>query len=281
MLVLQDLPDELNFVATTGELNCTDYLNKTGVKKKSMNRCWLKAVLSAMDGVLAAEKERGVVNSTVKLTVAWSETPHDSIDGVVSQGEGYFGFRDVMVGVKDPNGTVGYIPQVGNATLLAAFEKRWVHSMNVASPYSFIKEKVSPNYDQFKPTPWFLSQWNTNQRSEAEITSNLKAISADASADGPFLGASVFQFQEEYQVAGVNNGLFELGQGSAATPEIDQVCEEDVLSNAQRCNKAALPVYCLKESKDVQRASGLASAWGGKVQGRGLCQSMDQVELFI
>jgi hypothetical protein len=285
MLILMEQPDGLDFVATNGELNCSLYLNQSGVPKQKqvMNRCWLKAVLSAMDGVLAAEQEAGVnaTNSPVKLAVAWTGTPRDSIDGVVKGGTGYFGFRDVMVGAKDPNGTVGYMPVVGNKTLLAAFKNRWVHATNTESPYKMVKDTISAGvYNQFLPNPWFISSWSTNKRSEAEITSNLQAIANDASANGPFLGASVSQFQKEYQVDGVENGLFDLGPASnAKMNDTDTVCDEDVKTKSPVCSKGGLPVYCLQQSSDVQRASGVASAFGGKVQGRGLCQS--EVELFI
>lgn len=269
MLILQDQPDNMNFVMGG---NCTE---------KVENKCWLKAVLSALDGVLAAEQEKGVVNSTVKLTVSWSEAPRNSIDNVVNQGIGYFGFRDVMVGARDPNGTIGYMPRVGNKTLKEAFEKRWVHSMNAASPYAFLKEKVGSNYNQFLPQKWFIAQWSTNLLSSSDITTNLQAMSADAKADGSaFLGAAVYQFQKEYQTSGMEDGLFDLGDGSAPIKETDKVCEEDVRTGSPRC-KQSLPVNCLQQSTDVQRASGVAAAWGGEVKGRGLCPSADVKEVVV
>jgi len=73
ILSLAEEPDDLNFQGSTAA-DCSE---------KTTNICWLKAIISAMDGVLSAEKEKGIEGSVsgVNMTVAWSSASRASYDG--------------------------------------------------------------------------------------------------------------------------------------------------------------------------------------------------------
>jgi len=260
MLVLADQPDELNFGGAMAK-DC----------KEKQNVCWLRAVLSAMDGVLAAEKHKGMTNVTsVNLTVAWSMGTYDSIDGVVSRGIGYFGFRDVLVGVRDPS-VANYAPHVSQKELASAFATRWTNGLNVASSWDFIQGKIYPVYEdpkyEFAPTPWFISGFGTEAKKSSDISIDLKTMSA-AADNSYFLGASIAQFQQAYQMTGTDSGLFNLGAATGPENSTQQVCEEDVRTGSPVCS--SWPVNCLEENNGL--ATAVAGAWKGTAMGRGMCK---------
>jgi len=123
--------------------------------------CHLKASLSALDGVLAAEREAGLTSThRVKLTIAWSFAMRTSIDGKVS-GPGIFGFQDIVAGIADPQ-LAGYSPRSSLEELSEAFRTRWVHCLNTQAPWSFVGTMVGESYDQFLPTPWFIGEMGHN-----------------------------------------------------------------------------------------------------------------------
>lgn len=265
MIVVQDMPDVLNFGGNPPPVCATG----------NNAKCRVKAALSALDGLLAAEKEAGITGTLPNLTISWSFDVQTSIDGKVS-GEGYYGFQDMIAGTANPS-IADYSPQTGADVLAAAFTARWVHSVSSHAPYSFIKEKVGGNYDQFLPTPWFVSSWSGDGMAQSGILSDLKAMDADAAALGPFLGVSVFSFQVDYlaqaQPGAVQPyGLFALGnQSSYATEE---TCQEDVNTRSPTCTPT-WPVSCLdsKSPKD-HRAVAASTAWGGQIKSHGDCSNL-------
>merc|ERR1712107_934847 len=81
----------------------------------------VRAALSALDGLLAAEKAAGI-KSAVNITIAWGADSLTSIDGNVTNAIGYYGFQDMIAGVKDPS-IAGYALQgVTLEELQTAFE---------------------------------------------------------------------------------------------------------------------------------------------------------------
>eukprot|EP00440_Ansanella_granifera_P006483 gb/GFBE01007029.1/.p1 GENE.gb/GFBE01007029.1/~~gb/GFBE01007029.1/.p1 ORF type:complete len:462 (+),score=80.12 gb/GFBE01007029.1/:1-1386(+) len=259
MIIVQDEPDNLNF-GDASIANCP---------KGAEARCRLKAALSALDGLLAAEKDAGMVNVTTNLTITWSSAARDSVDGSVKNAVGYYGFRDIELGVVNA-GRAKYKPRMPQAQLLKAFKTRWAHSMNVNAPWSFIKKMVGEHYEQFLPTPWFLGEFHGNGMTQLEIESNLKEIDAEAKTGGAFMGVSMFEFQISYQIAGIRQGLFALGDQTLATT--GTVCEEDVRTKIPICKQ--WPVLCLDaNSTSDHRAQAVASAWQGNVSGHGQCSA--------
>lgn len=232
--------------------------------------CHLKAALSALDGVLAAEKEMGINGDGVRLTVAWSFAMRKSIDGKVVA-PGLFGFQDMMVGVQNPK-IVDYTPRSNLQEFQKAFRDRWVNCLNTQAPWTFVRDMVSGGYDQFLPTPWFIGEYGANGQEEALIRSDLESMQKKAlEKDSPFLGAAVFQFETAYWKGGseMNFGLFGLQ---------DKAVGQAKLCNKRRCRD--WPVHCLTPTLSFlpgsmgHRAAAVAAAWGGRVDvTRGaLCQ---------
>merc|ERR1712012_643906 len=119
--------------------------------------CRVKAVLSAMDGVLAAEREAGVEPGRVRLTVTWSFGMMPSIDGEES-GPGLFGFQDTVAGIANPQ-LANYTPRSSQAEMEQAFRTRWMHGLNTQAPWGFVKAVVANNYAKFSPIPWFIGEY--------------------------------------------------------------------------------------------------------------------------
>jgi len=260
MVFLQDAPDSLNFGGLPPPM----------CDKGQEAVCRVRAVLSAMDGLLQAEKEAGV-KPNVNLTAAWSFDTKDSIDGKIHQGIGTYGFQDMIAGTSNPN-IAGYKPRSSKEELQEAFEKRWTHSINTASPWSFVKEKVGGEYERFLPKPWFLSEFRGDGMSGEQLGNDLKAANEEAKNGGAFLGVSVYSFENDYQFPQPQlYGLFGLGPAHAASgASTDDVCQEDVNTHVAECHKWT--VYCLNATQSpLGRGHAVASAWGGTDKTHGTC----------
>jgi len=264
-VVLMDEPDLLNFGGNPPPV-CPD-----GEQAK----CRVKASLSALDGLLAAEKEQGVDPSGVNLTIVWSSNIQDSIDNVIKQGIGYFGFQDMKAGTADPS-IAGYTPRTANNSLKTAFDKRWVHGMSTHAPWSFVKEKVLSEYEKlnFGPTPWFIGEFRgSDDQGHGQIAEDLQAMKKEAAKGGLFQGTVFYQFQTDHVLPGANlYGMFDLGNTTVSPGTTDDVCAEDINTRVPVC--AQWKVFCLDPAAAVNtRASAAATAWGGKVEGPGLCSN--------
>jgi len=220
----------------------------------------MKLVLSALDGVLAAEQEAGVTAGRTRLTVSWSFATHHALDGSQYTWVTHWGFQDTRTGMFDP-AVAGYTPRCSRAELKHAFQTRWVHSMNTQAPWDFVDAVISGEEPKFAPTPWFIGEYGANGQLAATIQRDLENIAQKATEDEMFLGAVFFQFQTAHFKGGseTNFGLFRLGE--------QQLSESN-----------GLPVYCL--SADLSwlpgtmgdRASAVAAAWHGSLEGiNGLC----------
>jgi hypothetical protein len=231
--------------------------------------CRVKAALSALDGVLAAEREAGVAAGSVKLTVTWSFALRESIDGVVT-GPGVFGFQDMVAGIKDPS-IAHYVPRSSHEDMKEAFKTRWMHGVNTQSPWGFVSDAVSKEYNRFLPTPWFIGEYGGNGQTEHKIRSDLWSMQQTANDGGAFIGAAFFQFQTAHWKGGaeMNYGLF--GLGSQQIGSTGLVCDRV----AKDCK--AWPVQCLTTDLTwlpgamALRAKAVAEAWGGEVDEAGLC----------
>eukprot|EP00429_Kryptoperidinium_foliaceum_P045318 CAMPEP_0176115146 /NCGR_PEP_ID=MMETSP0120_2-20121206/57825_1 /TAXON_ID=160619 /ORGANISM="Kryptoperidinium foliaceum, Strain CCMP 1326" /LENGTH=651 /DNA_ID=CAMNT_0017449383 /DNA_START=72 /DNA_END=2023 /DNA_ORIENTATION=+ len=250
-----------NAVAALVIMNEPDFLENSPKCTFGGARCRVKAVISALDGVLAAEKEAGVDGGRVKLTATWSFAMRTSIDGLVN-GPGTFGFQDIVAGIKDPS-IASYEPRASLAELSDAFAKRWVHGLNTQAPWGFVNEMISKDYARFGSTPWFIGEYGANGQPAAVIQSDLESMMLAAGRGEGFVGAAFFQFQTAYEKGGseMNFGLFSLGAEIGSTGE---VCDD-----SSPC--ATWPVRCLNmELQWLQgaigdRAAAVAAAWHGTI----------------
>lgn len=258
MIILQHEPDALNFGGAT-----IDDCSKVGAPGAEA-RCRLKAALSALDGFLAAEKEAGIVNSTVNLTISWSSAARDSVDDHLKGEVGIWGFHDMRIGVQDPNHAY-YKPRSSLAELQEAWQTRWTNSMTSSSDWDFINEKVAANYHSFLPTPWFLSEY---RGVDGDIQQDLETMDSEAKKGGAFIGVSMYQFQTDYTANSTADGIFGLGKLSIGPGSNENTCEEDVSTGLKVCQDWT--VMCLQKEA---RAAAVVGAWKGTTDGKGRCQA--------
>merc|ERR1719277_2090678 len=114
-----------------------------------------RAAVSALDGVLAAEREAGVKPGRVKLSIAWSNAHGESLDGTVS-GFAIWAMQDVVSSIADPS-TIQYSPRTPQSMMMEAYRTRWAHSINVQTPG--ILGYMAQHYYRFEPTPWFIGEY--------------------------------------------------------------------------------------------------------------------------
>jgi len=227
----------------------------------------LRSALSAMDGVLAAEIEAGVTPGRVKLSIAWSNAPGESLDGTVS-GFAVWAFQDIVAGVANPS-IVDYVPRTSQEALAEAYRTRWAHGINVQTPG--IVSYMAEHYARFEPTPWFIGEYGANGMSREAIKEELLSMDEVArDPTDPFMGLGMFQFQAAYFKGGseMNFGLFRLGSESLG--ETGDICDKGV-----GCKK--WPVYCLTTAVGGLddfvdgRAEAVADAWKGIIDPEKMC----------
>merc|ERR1711994_520129 len=232
--------------------------------------CRVKAAISALDGVLAAEKEAGVSAGRVRFTVTWSFATRESIDGE-QRGPGNYGFQDMVAVFQNPQ-IAKYTPRTPLGDLQEAFRTRWVHGLNTKSPWNFVRDIISKDYHRFQPIPWFIGEYGASGQDENSIRADLESMQAHALEDPAFVGAAFLQFQTNYWKGGaeMDYGMFGLGEGRLG--ETGEVCQP-----GQGCRR--WPVHCLTttlpwlEGSKAHRAQAVAAAWGGAVDHASSCSS--------
>merc|ERR1712165_661963 len=230
--------------------------------------CRVKASVSALDGVLAAEREKGIEAGRVRLGVTWSFATKTSIDGKVS-GPGNYGFQDMVAVMQNPQ-IAHYTPRASLGDLQEAFRTRWMHGLNTKSPWNFVRDVIEKDYRQFLPIPWFIGEYGASGRDEETIRADLESMEAHALEDPAFVGAAFLQFQTNYKKGGVGMDFGMFGLGEEQLAETGEVCQPGA-----GCRK--FPVHCLTTKlswlpgSKAHRAQAVASAWGGSVDHVSLC----------
>eukprot|EP00928_Gymnodinium_smaydae_P014342 TRINITY_DN15234_c0_g1_i1.p1 TRINITY_DN15234_c0_g1~~TRINITY_DN15234_c0_g1_i1.p1 ORF type:complete len:394 (-),score=69.27 TRINITY_DN15234_c0_g1_i1:116-1183(-) len=239
--------------------------------------CRVKAVLSAFDALLAAEREAGVNAEGVNVTVTWSFGQRTSIDGVVKKSPGVYGFQDMIAGIKKPS-LAYYRPRTAQKEFEAAFAARWTHGLNTAAPAQYVVKTISDyysQYDNFGGHPWFIGEDGELWQTADAISEHTKqALDSFNSSSSHFLGQCFFQFQTAYEKgigSEMNFGIFSLG---------NKTLGEVVAPSGKR-----YPVRCLTPNlthagglndQNDDRAHPVAKAYGGSVANiHGLCPEED------
>ena len=236
--------------------------------------CRVRSVISALDGLLAAEKEANIRPGRVNLTTTWSFAATDSIDGKCKNCPGYFGFQD-MLAVIDNVSLANYTPRTPEKDLADAFQKRWVNALNVQAPWGFVKETITKNYGPFGNRPWFIGEFGDQGQPHDILKQDVQAMHEFASSNSSlFMGACIFQFQTAYWKGGseMNFGLFSLGTEKIG--DTDDVCD-------YKGNCCTWPVFCLSTdlswlpTDQARRADAVAAAWNGTLTG--LCSNAARI----
>merc|ERR1712127_321219 len=237
--------------------------------------CRVKAAVSALDGVLAAEKEAGVEAGRVKFTVTWSFATRASIDGKLS-GPGNYGFQDMVAVIENPQ-IAKYTPRTALDDLQEAFRTRWVHGLNTKSPWNFVRDIISKDYEQFRPIPWFIGAYGASGQDESTIRADLISMQKHSSEDPAFLGAAFLQFQTNYWKGGAEMDYGMFGLGEDIVSETGEVCQPGYGCRTWpvRCLTTDLPWL---EGPKARRAEAVAAAWGGSIDRASLCSSGRRLE---
>merc|ERR1712050_453299 len=230
--------------------------------------CRVKASVSALDGVLAAEREQGVEAGRVRLAVTWSFATKTSVDGKVS-GPGNYGFQDMVAVMRNPQ-IAHYTPRASLEDLQEAFQTRWMHGLNTKSPWNFVRDVIEKDYRQFLPIPWFIGEYGASGRDEAAIQADLESMTAHALSGHAFVGSAFLQFQTNYLKGGAAMDFGMFGLGENVVGQTSEVCEP-----GHGCR--SWPVHCLTtdlhwlSGSKAHRATAVASAWGGSIDHHSLC----------
>jgi len=251
-------------------------LNEPDFTKCSGDWCRVKKSLSALEGLLDAEKEMNIKPGRVRLSITWSFGAHTSVDGKVT-GPGYFGFQDMVAGTADPS-IAHYTPRTSQAEILAAFNSRWIHGMNTQAPWDYVKSVINPKFAPYLPKKWFIGEYGANGQTQEVIKTDLQNMDNFAKTDTGFMGVCFIQFKTAYWKTGteMNFGLFSLGTEKVG--DTGEVCSS-TSGNLQSC--ATYPVYCLDTHlpwfnnvpKLDHRAEAAALGWGGSAENNGRCKS--------
>lgn len=216
-----------------------------------------KAMVSALDAVLDAEREAGVQGPRPNLTVTFSFSVCKfcaRFGDMPALGQ-MWELRHVM---KNPT-AVGYQPR---NDLWKAYEERFVHSVNTENTAEEFFQLFLERYDLEFRKPVFVGEYHAaNHR--GDLRSDLGAmIRMSANQSSLLVGLSFFEFQVRYDKGGgfageMGFGMFGLG---------------DMQVSSFSLSGAPFDAWCLT---DVQEASvTISEAVAGAFQGPGLDPSM-------
>lgn len=216
-----------------------------GGSEKPRQMC--KAVISAFDSMLEAEKEAGVVGPLINFTATFSYAICSScsqFSGKPALGQ----LAQLQDAMYHPE-SYGYTPR-NNIT--AAYEARWVHSFNTQNPATDLQNQFLDQYNvAFARTPVYIGEYH---RVGANQTQDLGMILDIASRNPLFQGISFFEYQVAYWKTGSEMEFGMLGLKS------------DVLTQMPYFGKL-YDVYCLDPVMDANSgmlmADAVARVYGG------------------
>jgi len=172
-----------------------------------------RAVASAFDAVLQAEKDVGVTGNPIALTATFSFAMFDP-----KTGPGLGQMIDFYNCIKKPEAApTSYTPK---NDLLAAYKARWVNSFNTANPAPSVKQLFLDKYaatfwnEEIK-MPVFIGEYHSTH---VPVAPDVKEIvAATLSTTYPFfLGVSFFEFSTRYDKGGTEETFGMFGYGDCA-----------------------------------------------------------------
>lgn len=249
---------------------------------------YLKAMVSAFDGILSAEKAAGVKpwsdGTLPRLTITWSFAKTALQKDVCNEkyfiknpttecGPGTIFMVQFYRVVMDPVGTVGYTPQ---NDLQSAFKSRWINAVNLFVNAAQIELQLLKPYrglDFLKDFRLFCGEWHPEPQPSVKQLEVEMAALATPPGDRPFIGVSYFQYQVAYQKSGNERlfGMFALGEQIIAQTGY-------ILGDAAKSH----PVNCLKPSSTTPDThSSITQVWNGTGAKSGMCQTGAGAEVVV
>lgn len=230
----------------------------------------VKRIISAVDGLLMAEKAagvRGTVNLTSCFTTAIAQPLGDGPSSV------YHGFSSMQYWIDHPS-SVTYTPKFGSMTDLAReIDRRWMHCVNAQIPWkNGLEGMIAANYAPFMPRPWFIGEMGFNGQHQDVITQELTDMHTYAQSGKGFAGSYFFQFQTAYFKTGaeLNFGMFGLGADIVGKTGTLKGRTFDIHCLTSREYAFEQPDSGCKEECDY-RAKAVVKAFGGEISGSGVC----------
>lgn len=176
-------------------------INEPDLKLHCKTADFHKALISAFDAVLDAEKEAGVKGQAPNFTITFSFGVCHWCDRLGSKpGIGQMlGLRDAM---RDPH-SVGYHPRNDLALL---YQRRFVNSINTANPSGDIRRLFLDTYDaHFGGTPVFIGEYHSPGHDQVLDLESIMRIVNDPST--LLMGVSFFEYQVRYDKGGAEKGF--------------------------------------------------------------------------
>jgi len=173
----------------------------------------IKALVSALDGVLEAEKEANISGPLINITATFSFAIC-----VTCQELNYTPGLGQMAALEDgllhPE-RYGYDPR---NNVSEAYRTRWTHSFNTNNPARDLEPQFFSIYrERFRDTPVFIGEYHNTFLAYLQppltLAEDLTEVMDLANSTELFLGISFFQFQVAYWKGGTEEhfGLFGLG----------------------------------------------------------------------
>eukprot|EP00437_Effrenium_voratum_P004966 CAMPEP_0181426298 /NCGR_PEP_ID=MMETSP1110-20121109/15591_1 /TAXON_ID=174948 /ORGANISM="Symbiodinium sp., Strain CCMP421" /LENGTH=693 /DNA_ID=CAMNT_0023549489 /DNA_START=33 /DNA_END=2114 /DNA_ORIENTATION=+ len=207
-----------------------------------------RAIVSAIDGMLDAEKEAGAKSNLVNFTATFSFGVCTACKG--SKNKPSLGqMLELQRAMENPE-AYGY---KAKNDLAKVYQTRFTNSFNTNNPATDIQPLFLNDYEaNFKSTPVFIGEYHSTMVS---IGKDLTTILEVADKSSSLVGISFFEYQVRYDKGGseMSFGMFGLGAQKIASMNFFGV---------------PFPVWCLTEVAD-KKSSGttvvdeLAKAFGG------------------
>jgi len=203
-------------------------MNEPDLKFPGGPRSYCKALISAFDAVLDAEKEMGVAGQAPAFTATFSFG--------VCPGCSEFGWKPAIGQMVELRKAMMHPETVGYHTkndIWAAYQKRFINSANTANPATDIRRLFLNTYDeQFPRVPVFIGEYHSPRTLDQKR--DLETILEIASNKSTMLeGISFFEYQVRYDKGGseMSFGMFGL---------------EDRSITDMRIGNGAFSAWCLK-----------------------------------
>lgn len=174
-------------------------------------RLMCKAIISAFDAMLDAEKAAGLRGAGINFTATFSFAKCTAC-GAFQHSPALGQMAELEKAMLDP-ASYGYRPK---NDLARAYRTRWTHSFNTANTADELPGLFLNSYQQeFPTTPVFIGEYH---RPGANLLTDLPRIFNESASSSLLLGASFFQYQVAYWKGGSEEefgekdfGMFELG----------------------------------------------------------------------
>lgn len=234
-------------------------VNEPDLKLGSSPKLWAKAVISGIDGMLSAELEAGIVNSTMPITTTVSfSICSDCKRFNKKPGLGQmWTLRDAM---RHPS-KYGYEPK---NNLAKFYKTRFVNSFNTGNPSNEVQEMFLNTYSKVFPLKHvFIAEYHCPSESTVKDLTGILKIAQNSTE---LLGVSFFEWMNRHDEGGHTDwGIFELGK---------------TVLTQMTLNGVSYDVKCLRPSKDRREQAStipasIAKVFGGSYEPSTLCEAID------